>query len=71
MAFGRPLSAKPDDFEATFIEHGWEARDMLGMDTPRFKRFLAESGEADLKQRRKNYVLGRRLSSLKRAPKAV
>jgi hypothetical protein len=68
---GRPPSDKPDDFEDVFIEHGWEARDMLGMDTARFKRSLAESGEADLKLRRRNYVLGRRLSSLKRVPKPV
>lgn len=70
MAFGRPLAAKPDDFEAAFIEHGWEARDMLGMRTSRFKRSVEECGD-DLKQRRRNYVLGRRLSSLKRAPKPV
>lgn len=61
---GRPQSSKPPEFEAVFIEHGWEAKDMLGMRTSRFKRTVEEGGE-DLKRRRKNYVLGRRLTSLK------
>lgn len=62
---GRPLASKPEGFDIAFIEHGWEAKDMLNMDTARFKRCMAESGEKDLKRRRKNYILGRRLSSLK------
>ena len=66
-AIGRPLCSAPQDFEEVFIAHGWEAKDMLGMDTSRFKRSLAELGGDELKRRRRNYVLGRRLSSLKPA----
>ena len=65
---GRPPSPCPAGFDEAFIEHGWEAKDLLGMDTPRFKRLLGLHG-ADLKQRRKNYVMGRRLSSLKVGPR--
>jgi hypothetical protein len=61
---GRPPLPAPDDFAETFVTHGWEAKDILNMDTPRFKRSLTAFGD-DLKRRRKNYVLGRRLSSLK------
>ncbi len=66
---GRPPAGKPADFDDAFVQHGWEARDMLGMDTPRFKRLIAEAGGEDLKRRRKNYVMGRRLSSLKAGTK--
>lgn len=62
---GRPPRPAPDGFDQVFVEHGWEAKDLLGMDTPRFRRAIAEKGGADLKQRRRNYVMGRRLSSLK------
>jgi hypothetical protein len=68
---GRPPIATPDGFEDAFLEHGWEAKDMLGMDTPRFKRALVELGGDELKRRRRNYVLGRRLSSLKPTLKGV
>lgn len=68
---GRPCRAPPEGFEEVFVEHGWEARDLLGMDTPRFKRAMTELGADDLKRRRRNYVLGRRLSSLKPAAKRV
>ena len=61
---GRPCLPAPDDFAETFVTHGWEAKDILNMDTPLFKRSLTAFGD-DLKRRRKNYVLGRRLSSLK------
>ncbi len=61
---GRPCLPAPDDFAETFVTHGWEAKDILNMDTARFKRSLTAFGD-DLKRRRKNYVLGRRLSSLK------
>lgn len=61
---GRPPLPAPDDFAETFVQHGWAAKDILNMDTPRFKRSLTAFGD-DLKRRRKNYVLGRRLSSLK------
>jgi hypothetical protein len=71
MKRGRPPLARPNDFEAAFIEHGWEAKDLLGMDTPRFARAITESGGDELKRRRRNYILGRRLSSLKRTPKPV
>ena len=63
-ALGRPLRPAPDGFEDMFVALGWEAKDILGMDTPRFKRTLGQFGD-DLKQRRRNYVLGKRLSSLK------
>jgi hypothetical protein len=62
---GRPRLPPPEDFADAFVQHGWEAKDLLRMDTSRFKRAMAECGEKDLKRRRKNYVLGRRLSSLK------
>lgn len=65
-AMGRPLRPAPDDFEEVFVALGWEAKDILNMDTTRFKRTLGEFGDG-LKQRRRNYVLGKRLSSLKRA----
>lgn len=67
---GRPPLPAPDDFAETFVTHGWEAKDILGMRTSRFKRVVAECGE-DLKRRRKNYVLGRRLTSLKVGMRAV
>lgn len=67
---GRPPLPAPDDFAETFVTHGWEAKDILNMDTPRFKRSLTAFGD-DLKRRRKNYVLGRRLSSLKVGMRAV
>lgn len=63
---GRPPAPPPDGFEDAFIQHGWEAKDLLGVDTPRFKRALEQAGD-QLKQRRRNYVMGRRLSSLKLA----
>lgn len=67
---GRPPLPAPDDFAETFVTHGWEAKDILNMDTPRFKRSLTAFGD-DLKRRRKNYVLGRRLSSLKVGMRAM
>jgi hypothetical protein len=67
---GRPCRAPPEGFEEVFVEHGWEARDLLGMRTSRFKRAVDEAGP-DLKSRRRNYVLGRRLTSLKAKPKRV
>lgn len=65
MKHGRPPHPIPENFEEVFIQFGWDAKDVLGMDTPRFKRTVTEAGGEDLKRRRKNYVLGRRLSSLK------
>ena len=70
MGQGRPPLAPPEGFEDVFIQHGWEAKDMLGMRTSRFKRALEESGD-DLRRRRRNYVLGRRLTSLKLVPKVL
>ena len=67
---GRPPLPAPDDFAETFVTHGWEAKDILNMDTPRFKRSLTAFGD-DLKRRSKNYVLGRRLSSLKVGMRAM
>ena len=68
---GRPPAPPPDGFEDAFVEHGWEAKDLLGMDTPRFKRAIEQAGSVDLKRRRRNYVMGRRLSSLKLVPRGV
>lgn len=68
---GRPVLPAPEGFEEVFVRLGWEAKDALGIDTPRFRRALDELGRDRLRQRRKNYVMGNRLnrgvSSLKLA----
>jgi len=56
---GRPVLPAPDGFEEVFVRLGWEAKEALGMRTPRFRRLVDEQGEA-LKLRRRNYVLGNR-----------
>lgn len=55
----------PADFVPMFIEHGWEAKDLLGMATARFKRLLVQAGADELKRQRLEYRRRRRLSSLK------
>jgi hypothetical protein len=55
---GRPVIPAPDGFEEVYVALGWEARDALGIRTSRFKRLLSD----DLKRKRRNYVLGNKLS---------
>jgi hypothetical protein len=68
---GRPPAPPPEGFEEAYLEHGWEAKDLLGIRTDRFKRLVAQLGGEEAKRRRRNYVMGRRLSSLKAKPKTV
>lgn len=68
---GRPFLPAPADFAEVFEQMGWEAKEAFGMDTPRFKRSISECGGDELKRRRRNYVLGNRLSSLKRKTRVV
>lgn len=60
---GRPLRPAPDDFAEVFERHGWEATEVLGTNAKRVARWLDQLGRDDLKRRRRNYVLGRRLSA--------
>lgn len=74
---GRPQREKPDDFRRVFVMLGWEGTpDHYGTHSSVVARWVDEEGRDDLTQarrrhvsarRRSNYVLGRRLSSLKRA----
>jgi hypothetical protein len=59
---GRPRAPVPDGFADAFERMGWDARDALGMNTGRFKRCLVAIGSEEARARRRNYVLGNRLS---------
>jgi hypothetical protein len=68
----RPARAIPDDFEETFVTKGWEGTpEHYGTRSDKVARWLDQVGRDELRQRRKNYVLGNRpnrgVSSLKPA----
>lgn len=65
-ALGRPLRPMPDDFEEVFVAIGWDSVDHYSTNPKRVARWLDDAGRDKLKQRRRNYVIGNRLSSLKR-----
>jgi hypothetical protein len=70
-AIGRPPRPKPDDFEEVFVRLGWDAAEHYGTHSTRVARWVEESDRDKLKRRRRNYVLGTRLSSLNRVVKTV
>lgn len=65
MAIGRPPRPVPADFEEMFEQLGWDSADHYGTNPKRVARWLNDKGREELVRRRRNYVLGRRLSSLK------
>lgn len=65
---GRPCRLIPADFTEVYERLGWEARDHYGVRTDTFTRWVNEQGREPLRNRRRNYVLGNRLSYLKPRP---
>lgn len=60
---GRPSRSMPDDFPEVFVREGWEgAPAHYGTRGDKIARWLEQAGREELKKRRRNYVLGNRLS---------
>lgn len=70
-AMGRPPRPRPDDFEEVFEVMGWDATEHYSTNARCIARWANETGRENLRTRRRNYVLGMRLSSLKRKPSGV
>lgn len=70
-AIGRPPRACPADFEERFVELGWECVDYFRTNPRKVADWLRQKDRETLARRRKNYVMGRRLSSLKVGGKRV
>lgn len=68
---GRPPRPAPQDFDEVFEHVGWEATEYYGTHSARIARWLDERGREKLRLRRRNYVLGKRLSSLKVGSRCV
>lgn len=64
-AMGRPPRPMPDDFPEVFEVMGWEAADHYGTNPRKIAQWADQTGRETLRTRRRNYVLGNRLSSLK------
>lgn len=62
---GRPPRPRPDDFEEVFEVMGWECADHYGTNPRKIAQWADQTGRERLRTRRRNYVLGNRLSSLK------
>lgn len=69
---GRPLRERPADFDTIFEELGWEGTPAYYGTTPRVVHRWSKEGDYEtLKRRRHNYVMGLRLSTVKRTRRMV
>lgn len=72
---GRPARVIPDDFADVFVREGWDAADHYATRADKIARWLDETGRDELRKRRKNYIMGNRMSrgvsSLKPVPQSA